>query len=480
MRTPHSPDRRAATQGDGNAVRRGRRAFLRGAGACVALPWLESLARAATVLRLPGAWQEGSASAPAGAAPLAPNRLVVLYMANGALPAAWNPVDEGRGYTLSPTLEPLAPVRDDVLVLSGLANKNSLGGDGHYAKTAPFLTGARIRRTGGRDLWNGISIDQLAAHAQGGATPLPSLELGCEPVRPAEDMGYTTVYGGHISWRGPATPCTKEIVPRHLFDRLFRAGELRASGREKSVLDVVRADARRLEAQVAAADRAKLGEYFDAVRDLERRIERVAAAEAAGGLAGGSRVPATSAAPLPPPEPGVPSDHPTHVALMLELMALALQQDATRVITFMFGNAVSGRDMSFLPGVKGGHHELSHHEGREEKTAQYQRINRWHVEQFVGFVQRLAAIDVGGARLLDQSLVLFGSALKDGNSHDPADLPLLLAGRGAGNGFTPLASGAHVKSPAGTPLCNLHLSLLRRMGVTAESFADSTGSLLDA
>ncbi len=445
-----------------------RRAFLRGAGALVALPWLESLAFAAARLALPSAGaRPGEATR---ATPTPGNRLVVLYMANGAWPAAWNPVDEGAAYTLSPTLEPLAPVRDDVLVLSGLANQNSNDGDGHYAKTAPFLTGARIRRTGGRDLWNGVSMDQVAAQAQGGATPLASLELGCEPVRPAEDMGYTTVYGGHISWSGPATPCTKEIVPRHVFDRLFRSSELRTSARERSVLDVVRGDARRLEAQVAAADRAKLREYFDAVRDLERRIERCSAGDADSRLG--------AAAASNPPEAGVPRDHATHVALMLDLMALALQQDATRVITFMFGNAVSGKDMSFIPGVKGGHHELSHHEGSEAKTAQYQKINRWHVEQFVAFVRRLAAIDDGGARLLDRSLVLFGSALKDGNSHDPHDLPLLLAGRGAGNGNAPLASGAHLRSAAGTPLCNLYVSLLQRMGVPCTSFSDSNGALL--
>lgn len=439
--------------------RSNRRAFLRGAGACVALPWLESTARALARF----APTEPTA---------APNRLVVLYMANGAWPPAWDPPDDGPGYALSPTLQPLSAVRDDVLVLSGLENKNSCDGDGHYAKTAPFLTGQAIRRTGGRDLRNGISMDQLAAHAQGDATPLPSLELGCEPVRPVEDMGYSTVYGGHISWRGVATPCTKEIEPQHVFDRLFRVTQRRSVGREQSVLDVVRDDARRLEARLGGGDRAKLGEYFDALRDLERRIARCAAPP-------GAPLPSTLTPPADLPPAAAPLDHPTRVALMLDLIALALRIDATRVVTFMFGNAVSGIDMSFVPGVKGGHHELSHHEDRAEKTAAYQKINQWHVEQFVAFLQRLAAIDDGGARLLDRSLVLFGSAMKDGNRHDPHDLPLLLGGRGAGNGCAPLATGRHLRSPPGTPLCNLHSSLLQRMGSPAVAFGDRTGFLLD-
>jgi hypothetical protein len=450
---------------------RTRRAFLRGAGACVALPWLESLAHAAA--RFAGRpWHAATRPQDLAAAQM-PNRLVVLYMANGAWPTAWDPPDDGPGYTLSPTLSPLAPVRDDVLVLSGLENKNSGDGDGHYAKTAPFLTGARIRRTGGRDLQNGVSMDQLAAHAQRGATPLPSLELGCEPVRPVEDMGYSTVYGGHISWRGVATPCTKEIVPRHVFDRLFRAGERRDGPRERSVLDVVRGDGQRLAARLSGGDRRKLDEYFEAVGELERRIDRVAAEGSASGL----KSPGTGTAGAAPP-PGVPSDHPTHVALMLDLIALALRIDATRVVTFMFGNAVSGIDMSFIPGVRGGHHDLSHHEDRPEKTAQYQKVNQWHVEQFVAFLERLAAAEESGARLLDRSLVLFGSALKDGNRHDPHDLPLLLGGRGSGNGFAPLATGRHLRSPAATPLCNLHASLLQRMGSPALKFGDGNGPLV--
>jgi len=433
----------------------GRRTLLRGAGAVVALPWLESLARALPPLRAP----------PEAGRPV---RLAVLYMANGAWPPAWNPVAPGPDYELTPSLLPLAPVKREVLVLTGLRNGNSCDGDGHYAKTAPFLTGARIRRTGGRDLSNAVSMDQVAAQALDGRTPLRSLELGTEPVRPMEDMGYTTVYGGHVSWSSATTPCTKEIVPRLAFDRLFRSAELREARREASVLDVVREDARQLEGRLAVADRGKLAEYLDSLRDLERRIDRCAGGE-------GDVDPARR------PAPGVPRHHPEHVELMLDLLVLAFQTDTTRVATFMFGNAVSGIDMSFLEGVKGGHHELSHHENRPEKTEQYQRINRWHVAQFARMVERMRGIDEGGGRtLLDQSMVLFGSALKDGNAHDPNDLPLLLAGRGGDpTGLAPLPHGGHLALPPPTPLCNLYVSLLRRMGVAAESFGDSSGALLD-
>jgi hypothetical protein len=437
----------------------GRRAVLRGAGAAVALPWLDSLARALSCQRFVRECE-----------PPRPVRLAVLYMPNGAWPQAWNPSAEGRDWELTPTLEPLAPVRGDVLVLTGLRNANSADGDGHYAKTAPFLTGARIRRTGGRDLENGVSMDQVAAAALDGAAPLRSLELGCEPVRPMEDMGYSTVYGGHISWSSPTTPCTKEIVPRLVFDRLFRCAEQREARRERSVLDVVREDARRLEPRLGRADRGKLAEYFESLRELERRIDRCAKTAAPAGIDPSLR----------PPE-GAPASHEEHVQLMLDLLVLAFRTDATRVATFMFGNAVSGIDMSFLEGVKGGHHELSHHEGKPEKIAQYQRISRWHVAQFARTIEGLRAIDDGGgASLLDRSLVLFGSALKDGNSHDPNDLPLLLAGRGDGGdpALPPLATGRHLRFPDATPLCGLYVSLLRRVGAPVESFGDSAGALL--
>lgn len=429
-----------------------RRALLRGVGATVALPWLESLARAVT-----------PAARSFGAAPAAPpTRLAILYMPNGVLSSAWTPVGTGREFTLSPTLEPLAPVKSEVLVLSGLRNANSREGDGHYAKTAPFLTGAKIRRTGGRDLENGVSMDQVAAANAAGATLLASLELGTEPVRTVEDMGYSTVYGGAISWRTPTTPNTKEIVPRLAFDRLFRSSRLRDSACEQSVLDVVSDDARRLARDVSRDDRRKLEEYLDSVRDLERRIAACSSdAERSTVLDGAAR-----------PAEGRPASHEEHVRLMLDLVVLAFQADVTRVASFMFGNAVSGMDMSFLDDVKGGHHEISHHENRPEKTIPYQKINRWHVGELSRFVQKLAAIRDGDGTLLDHSMVVFGCAMRDGNAHDPNDLPIVVAGRGGA-----LPTGRHLAFPNPTPLCSLWLALLQRMGVDSESFGDSCGPL---
>jgi hypothetical protein len=425
-----------------------RRAVLRGLSATVALPWLESLARAV---------------APARADSSLPTRLAVLYVPNGVLPSKWAPIGSGAAWQLSPTLQPLAPVKDDVLVLSGLRNEQSLDGDGHYAKTAPFLTGCKIRRTGGRDLLNGVSMDQVAAAHLADATPLPSLELGTEPVRPVEDMGYSTVYGGSIAWRTPTTPCAKEIVPRLAFDRLFRAQRLRREAGGRSVLDVVKADAERLTKGLSRDDRAKLSDYLDSVRELERRIDACCA----------GAPPATPLDPAARPAAARPASHEEHVRLMLDLVALAFQADVTRVATFMFGNAVSGVDMSFLEGVTGGHHELSHHENRPEKMEMYARINRWHVGEFARFLQRLQSIPEGDGTLLDRSLLVFGCAMRDGNAHDPSDLPILVGGRGGG-----LPTGRHLAFPHPTPLCNLWLSLLQRMGVDADRFGDSTGALV--
>lgn len=420
----------------------GRRAFLRGAGVTFALPWLESLAA-----RLPSSMQRP------------PVRLAIVVTPNGMLPSAWRPELEadGPGWVPSFTLEPLASHRRHVSVLTGLANRQSFSGDGHYAKVAPLLTGQKIRRTGGRDLWNGVSMDQVAARALGGSTLLPSLELGCDPIYPVEDMGYSTVYGGHIAWSAPDRPMLKEIVPRQVFDRLFRASALAADPARASVLDAVRRDSKRLAARLGQRDRHKLEEYEDAVRALELRIEAAAQTSV-------RTIPAEQA-----PLPGVPSDYPTHVELMLDLIALAWRTDATRVVTFLTGNEVSGRNFAFVDGCAGNFHEFSHHEGKAEKQEPYRKINRWHVEQFAALLDRLAAIEEGDGTLLDHSMVVLAAAMSDGNAHSPHDLPVLLAGGGGGS----LAPGRLIASPADTPLCGLWLALLQRLGVAADRFGDA-------
>lgn len=428
-----------------------RRTLLRGAGASVALPWLEIMEPRS---RLAGALD--------GARRREPPRLSVLFVPNGVLPSAWTPEATGRDYELTPTLEPLETLRDRVFVLTGMRNANSREGEGHYVKTTALLSGAKVKRTGGRDLQCGTTFDQLVAQRFAGETPLPSLELGTEPVSPIVDMGYSTLYGGTISWRSPTRPAFKEIRPALAFDRLFRAQAL-ATPRVRSVLDVVRAEAKALEGRLGGEDRDRVAEYFESVRAFERRIE---------GLRTGADHAEVDAAARP--VDGIPADFATHVELMLDLQVLALRTNTTRVCTFMFGNAVSGRDFSFVEGVQGGHHPLSHHENDPAKQAQYQRINRWHVAQLARYLQALRSTPEADSNLLERSLVLYASGIRDGNRHDPNNLPVLLAGGGCGQ----LGSGGHLRLPMHTPLCNLYLTMLRMMGLEdLESFGDSTGAL---
>ena len=420
-----------------------RRAVLRGAGAAVALPQLDAMTR-----RL--------------ATPVAPVRMAFVFVPNGVLPSAWDPRGEGRDFGLSPTLEPLAPVRDRTLVLSGLFNRNSLPGEGHYVKTTALLSGAPVRKTGGKDLRCGTTVDQFAAARLGDRTPLPSLELGLEPVRHAVDMGYSTVYGATLSWRSPTRPASKEIRPRQAFDRLFR--RVRMDDDDRSVLDLVLEDGRRLRRGLGAGDRAKLDEHLDGVRQLERRVETFTKARAAD-------VAARLEGVEPPPER--PDDFAEHVRLMFDVIRLAFATDATRIVTLMLGNSVSGRDFRFLEGVDGGHHPLSHHADEPEKQRQYAAINRWHVGELSRFCQELDAIPDGDGSLLDASMVFYGSGIRDGNRHDPHDLPIVVVGGGGGR----LDTGRHVRFPRHTPLTNLYVSMLDAFGCPVASFSDSTEAL---
>ena len=421
-----------------------RRTLLRGAGAALALPWLEAFAPAR------------------GAPPPPPVRMLFVVMPNGVLPSAWRPEPDGDGgYVPSFALAALGDRQPRVSVLTGLANRNSFDGDGHYAKVAPLLTGAHIRRTGGRDLENGVSLDQLAAAARGHLTRLPSLELGCDPIYPVEDMGSSSVYGGTIAWSAKDRPCAKEIVPRRVFDRLFGSQALADDPARPSVLDVVKADAARLAARLGQRDRDKLGEFLDAVRALELRID--AAAKNPGG--------AVDTAQAPPA--GVPADYATHVGLMFDLIALAFATDTTRIVTFLIANEVSGRDFGFVDGCAGSFHEFSHHAGQADKQEAYRRINRWHVEQFASLLRRLDAPGDDGMTPLDHTMVVLASAMADGNEHSPHDLPVLLAGNGGG-----LPQGRLVASPPDTPLCSLWLALLQRFGVDVQRFGDAERPLL--
>jgi hypothetical protein len=438
-----------------------RRTFLRGAGVALALPWLEAM-KPARMLGAAG----GTAAQPA------PVRLAVLFMPNGVHPGAWTPGGEGPDFRLSPILEPLQDFRKDLLVLTNLGHKACRTGDGHYVKTAGLLTGTTITKTVGVDLnCNGVSMDQVAAKAAGRLTPLPSLELGTEPVQTGVDfvVGYTRIYGAHIAWAGPTSPLAKEINPRLVYERLFRAGRSggAGAGEERPLLDLVLEDARALRDRLGAGDRRKMDEYLQSVRGLEQRLER------AGRQGPGGWKPRALIEPSARPPEGIPGGHQEHVQLMLDMIVLAFQTDTTRICTFMFGNSVSNQNFSFVEGVKGSHHSLSHHENKADKMQQYQLIARWHVAQYAYLLRKLAAIREGERSLLDNAMVLFGSDLRDGNKHDPKDLPIVLAGRAGGR----LATGQHLRYAADTPLSNLYVSMLQAFGTPVERFADSTGPL---
>jgi hypothetical protein len=450
-----------------------RRTVLKGVGATIGLPWLEAM--------LPSL-RTSARGAPDEAPPV---RMACLFWPNGCNPHAWTPEGQGRDYKLSPILEPLCCHRDDILVLTQLSNQGTFTGDGHYVKDAAWLTGTTIRRTTGADLnAGGISMDQLAAKRVGVLTPIPSLELGVEPVTTGVDtnVGYTRLYGSHISWSSPTTPVAREINPKLAFARVFRSdGTTTSAGDDRSILDFVDEDARALRNRVGQGDRRKLDEYLDSVRAVEKRIafeaedrraryrddpQARADVEALGG-----RVDTYKHDPGRHRERSM--NHTEHVRLMLDILLLALQTDATRIATFMFGNSVSNKNFSFVEGVSGGHHELSHHENDAEKLAQYQRITTWHIEQCAYVLDRMKEIREGEHSLLDNSMVLFGSALRDGNSHNPHNLPTVLAGRASGT----LAPGRHLAYGKDTPLCNLYVSMLERIGASVERFADSTGPL---
>jgi hypothetical protein len=435
-----------------------RRRFLRGASAALALPFLPSL--------IGHAAQRQEITYPI--------RNAFIYFPNGVWGKGWTPTESGAEYQLTPALEPLEPVRNKVLVLSGLDKKHSHGGDGHYAKTANFLTGMPVAKTTGKDISSGgISVDQLLAKHNGGQTPLPSLELGTEPVISGVDsnVGYTRLYGSHISWQSPTRPVAKEINPRVVYERLFGRRTNRETHQTESyqnLLDFVLEDAGQVRKVLGRDDQFKLDEYLDSVRAVEKQIEFSARP------AGKRPEPELTPEFIASQRPGLPQDFREHINMMLDLMVLAFQTDSTRVCSMMFANDVSGRNFSFLDGVQSSHHELSHHENQEQKIAQYQLINRWHVEQFSRFLQRLDGIAEGPGTLLDHSLILFGSSISDGNRHDPDNLPILLGGRGGGS----VTSGLHLAAEGSVPLCNLYLSLLRRNGLDLESFGDSTSELL--
>lgn len=435
-----------------------RRATLKGLGTAIALPLLDAMVPRSLL------------AAEQAAEPL---RMAFLYVPNGKHMPDWLPTSEGADYALPKTLQPLAGLKDEFCVLSGLthqkANANGDGGGDHARALTTFLTGTQARKTDGADIRAGVSVDQIVAREFGKVTRFASLEVGAESGAQSGncDSGYSCAYSSNIAWRSENQPVAKEVDPKLIFDRLFTSGrpgesaEARARRERynKSILDMVGEDARRLQRHVGIADQRKLDEYLTAIRDLETRIEKAAQA------------PDGKSLPLDRPS-GIPASYADHLRILGDLVVLAFQTDTTRVSTLVFANEGSNRSYPFLD-VPEGHHDLSHHEGKEEKQAKLQKINHFHVTQLAYFLERLRAVREGDQTLLDRSLIVYGSGIADGNAHNHNNLPIILAGKGGGL----VKPGRHVAYKDGTPLTNLYLSMLDGAGIHLESLGDSTGRL---
>ena len=444
-----------------------RRHFLRGLGACVALPAFASLSSG----RL------GAAPTPASrlatTATGAPLRSAFLYFPNGAIPSSWWPTEPGSSFEFSRTLKPLEGWRQHVQLLGELEHRNAEagpdGGGDHARGNAVFLTGVRVNKSA-TDIRAGVSIDQAIAREIGHLTRFPSLELTCDAVRKsgACDSGYACAYQYNLAWSSPTSPMTPEANPRLLFERLFGPGApgLRAANQQRrqqeqrSILDFVLEDARALQGRLASADQHKLDEYLTGVRDVEKRIQR------AGQF---------GQAPDPDLETpaGVPADYGQYIQLMFDMLVLAFQTDSTRVATLLLAHDGSNRSFADI-GISEGHHDLSHHQNKAELIQKVAEIDQWYVKQFARLLEKLAAVkDLDGNSLLHNSMVVYGGGNADANQHTHTNLPLVLAGGGGGS-ITP---GRYVKF-GGRPTSNLFLSMADRMGVTSlERFGDSTGRL---
>ena len=445
-----------------------RRHFLRGLGACIALPAFESFSMRKTFAAAPT-----SATSLATTVTGAPLRTAFLYIPNGVIQPAWWPEAEGAAFKLSRTLKPLESVRQKLQVLGGLEHLNATagkdGGGDHARANGTFLTGVRMKKSA-TDFRAGISIDQIMAREVGHLTRLPSLELTCDVGRNTGscDSGYSCAYQYNVSWSSPTTPMAPEANPRHVFERLFGAGAAgertaqlkRRRAEQRSILDFIVEDARDLQKQLNTQDKDKLDQYLTGVRELEARIQR---AEKFGD-------PKDPAQPTPP---GIPPTYAEHIQIMYDTLVLAFQTDSTRVATFLLAHDGSNRSFPDI-GVPEGHHELSHHLNDAEKIQKLSDIDLWYAKHFARFLERLQDTkDVDGNSLLHNSMIVYGGGNSDGNRHTHVNLPILLAGGGGGS----LTTGRYVKHGE-TPASNLFLSMADRMGVTRlERFGDSTGRL---
>lgn len=437
-----------------------RRTVLRGLGATIALPLLDGMIPAFAAIRQ-------TAAKPV-------RRLAAVYLPNGMSMASWTPVGEGTAFELSPILEPLAPFRDRLLVLSGMCNKeaDSLPGEGdgdHSRAQAGYLTGAHAKKTGsGADIEAGVSMDQIAAREFGKQTQLASLELALESydlVGQCED-GYGCAYSATIAYRTAKTPLPMEANPRAVFERLFgitdstdRQARLAQIRRDRSILDVVTEQLADLERGLGQGDRTRLTEYLESIRDVERRI-RLAQEQSDRAL------------PTVDQPAGIPASFEEYAKLMYDLLALAYQTDLTRVATFLYGREKSVRTYPEV-GVPDPHHPVSHHQRRADHLEKLARINTYHVKMFGHFLEKLRSTPDGDGNLLDHSIIVYGAGMSDSDTHNHHNLPLLLAGGGAGQ----LRGGRHLRFTHEPPMANLHLTLLEKMGIPAERLGDADGKV---
>ncbi|MBV6499742.1 MAG: hypothetical protein CJBNEKGG_02205 [Prosthecobacter sp.] len=415
-------------------------------GASLALPWLEIMTPRARAAAKPP-----------------PRRFVTFFQPNGVYPKAWNVSGLGQDFSLSPILEPLAEFKKDLVVLSGI---DSIG-KGHVKLTGAFLTGTAIENG-----VNGVSVDQVIARQIGRGTRFASIELGTEPPRQGMAGDDPIALANTVSWSSPTQRISPEISPRAAFDRLFRDPSSpeakRAAENRRSVVDLVLEDARRLQKAASGRDRQKIDEYLEGLRSVEQQIERTL------------NPPAPEWTPLKSPDltrppAGIPMGKDQHMKLMLDLLVLALQTDTTRVATFMSAHGFSRQNFTFLDGVKNDHHGMSHHKNQDALVLEYTTVSRWYAGQVRYLVEKMKAVDEGNGTLLDNSLVLYGSEMKDGNGHIKEDLPLVLLGGAQSR----LRTGRHIAFAPGTPLADLHLTLARQFGLEMESFNETGRSTLN-
>jgi len=435
-----------------------RRSLLRGAGAALALPLLDSMVPALRAAR--------------DTAAKTPVRMSFVYTPNGIIPAAWTPTAEGAGFEFMRSMKPIEPFRDRLLVLSNLAQiqGRALGdGAGDHARAgATWLTGVHPKKTEGAGIHSGISVDQIAARELGKSTQLASLELGLDSPSLAGgcDSGYSCAYTNTISWRGPTTPMPMEMNPRAVFERLFGDGDstdaasrIAALKEQRSILDYISGDIDRLETNLGSRDRNKLSEYLESIRDVERRIQKAEEQNA------------TLKLPTLEKPSGVPAEFEEHAKLMMDLQVIAFQADLTRVITFMVGREGSNRSYRQI-NVSDGHHSVTHHQNDPEKIEKVTKIDTYHTGLLAYFLGKLQDTKDGDGNLLDHSMVLYGSSICDGNAHTHHNLPLVLAGGAGGS----IKGGRHLVYDKETPMNNLLLTLLDKAGVPApEKYGDSTG-----